>query len=96
MPQEFICYHRNNEFKFPFSCPAIWTECSSHEYGVCYFCSIQKPLLKQKAKYVDCVSCKILRLNLPDLADRPDGHSASSCSIPSIECDSDIEFVNNS
>ena len=41
-------YYRNNQFKFPFNCPAIWTECSSHEYMVCYFCSIQKPLLKQK------------------------------------------------
>ena len=38
------------------------------------------------------VSCKIPRLNLPDLADLPDGQSASSCSTTSTECD--IEFVN--
>jgi len=50
--------------------------------------------LKQKAKYFDCVSCKIPRLNLPDLADRPAGQSASSCSTLSTECDNDIEFVN--
>jgi hypothetical protein len=71
-------YNETNDVKLPFRCPAIWTDYSSHEHGVCYFCSIEKPSLKRKANYFDCASCKIPKVDLPDLADHPDVQPTAS------------------
>jgi len=84
-------YHRNNKVKLPFKCPAIWTECSSHDYRCCYFCSIKKHSLKRKPKYFDCASCTIPKLCLPDLDDRPDATStASNSQSPTDQSETDF------
>lgn len=56
---------KNSEIvTFPFNIPAIWTNISSHNFGICYFCSIEKRYFKSKANYFDCDSCKIPKLCL--------------------------------
>ena len=59
--------------QLPFHCAAIWIEYSTHEYGVCYFCTIEKPYFKGQANYFDCGNCRLP--NIHDLADRVDHHS---------------------
>ena len=97
----FICptYHRNlygynenNDVKLPIRCPAIWNDYSCHKYDLCYFYSIEKPSLKRKANYFYCASWKILKVDLPDLADRPHDQPTASHS-QSSEGDSDTDFV---
>lgn len=89
-------YKNDAGTKFPFSCPAIWTENSSHDYGVCYFCSITKPTLKRNGEYFDCDSCKIPKLHLPDLADRQiSSDYRSDCESFGEESENDSDHNHN-
>ena len=64
----------------------------NQEYGVCYFCLIKKPSLRRKTNYFDCASCKILKVDLPDIANCPDIQATASHS-QSSEGDNDTDFV---
>jgi len=88
-------YKKNNDVKLPFQCAAIWTEYTTHEYGICYFCTIQKPYFKREAKYFDCGNCILPKGDIPDLADRVDHHSAAfddeTCESDNVtECDDKV------
>ena len=50
-------------------------EYSTHEYGVCYFCTIEKPYFKGQSNYFDCGNYRFPKVDIPDLADRVDHHS---------------------
>ena len=71
-------YNKNNAHYMPFTCPAIWSKSSSHDKGICYYCSIDKPSLNRQSQYFDCASCQIPKVDLPDLGDRPYVQSTSS------------------
>ena len=61
--QRNLCrYKKNNDVQLPFYCAAIWTKYSTHEYGLCYFCTIEKPYFKEQANCFDCGNCRLLKL----------------------------------
>jgi len=95
--QRYLYEFKNNPlFCFPFSCPAIWTEFSSHENGECYFCTTKRPALKRKAEYNNCSNCKIPKSTAPDLATRSSQlHLAIDTSDEECFDENDSDFVPN-
>ena len=87
----YIVFLKVTIFKFPFQCPAFWTECSSHDYGCWYFCSIEKPL-KGTSKYFDWGNCKIPKVSLANLDYRLEENCSTSTQTTEGESDRDYTY----